>query len=244
MNINEEDFPVLGCMKGNVLTKEIIHFVNRQVPEEEEQKEIVESANFFHDRTLKINYISKSLHEQLLITSNFISAKKSLKDSPTGAGLLLLQDILYPDFTNVPDYVDIDSEDYPIDAILYSWLSTNDHDKLIGDFDEEDPWERDEDRQLFILPIYQDGTTQAAKHYEMTSNDDIYGWDYSNAEGRAWYGKIHDYVMSFLICYNSSNKQIKDTFEEPNENLALSFDSQTFLNKDSNLIEILNPKVI
>jgi hypothetical protein len=244
MNINEKNFPILGCLQGNILTNEIIHFVNRQVPDQDEQKEIVESANFFYSRTLKINHISESLHKQLLLTSNFIHLRKLLKNSQTGAGLLLLPEILYPDFTNVPEYVDIDCEDYPIDAILYSWLSTNDHDKLMGDFDEQDPWDKDEDRQLFILPIYQDGTTQATKHYEMTSNDDIYGWEYSNAEGRAWYGKIHDYVMSFLIYYNINNKYVKDAFEKLDENLVLSFDSQTFLNKDSNLIEIINYQAI
>jgi hypothetical protein len=239
MNINVKDFPVLGCVQSNILTHEIIEFINRQVPDSAEQKELAESAAFFNGRSLRINYISQTFHKHLLNTSKFIKAKKFLKNSPTGAGLLLLPEVLYPDFTNVPDHVDVNSEDYPIDSILYSWLSINDHDKLAGDFDEEDPWEKEEDRQLFILPIYHDGTTQATKHFEMTSNDDIYGWEYSDSEGRAWYGKIHDYVMSFILCYNLTGQDSRQSNVDIDYNIAPQLSTQTHLNEEGNLIEII-----
>lgn len=236
MNIDEKQFPILSCTQRNLLTEGIADFVTRQVPNINEQKEIMESADFFKDRNLTITYITPPLHKELLITANFLPAKKVLKDSPTGAGLLLLPETLYPDFTNVPEYVDVDNEDYPIDAILYSWLSINDHDKHSGDYNAEDPWEKDEDRELFILPVYQDGTTQATKRFEMTNNDEIYGWAYSSAEGRAWYGKIHDYVMSYILCATISNNRSGNV---PAGTNIPRTNTETYLNCNGNLIEIL-----
>ena len=33
----------------------------------------------------------------------------------------------------------------------------------------------------------------------MICNNELYATEYSEQGGRCWYGKIHDYVMSFLI---------------------------------------------
>jgi len=235
MNINKQNFPILSCLQKNTLTEQITAFVNRQVSEKGEQNEILESADFFKNRNLTISYITPHLHKELLVTANFLPAKNLLKGSATGAGLLLLPETLYPDFINVPEYVDADSEDYPIDAILYSWLSINDHDKHFGDYNEEDPWEKEEDRELFILPVYQDGTTQATKRYEMTNNDELYGWAYSDTEGRAWYGKVHDYVMSYILCTitNNQSNDVPDT-------LIPCIYTQTYLDGHSNLIEVVS----
>ena len=237
MIINERKFPILSCMQRNMLTEGIANFVNRQVPDKNEQKEILESADFFKDRNLTITYITPRLHQELQITANFLPAKKILKDSATGAGVLLLPETLYPDFTNVPEYANVDSKDYPIDAILYSWLSINDHDKHFSNYNTEDPWEKDEDRELFILPVYQDGTTQATKRFEMTNNDELYGWPFSDTEGRAWYGKIHDYVMSYILCTTDTN----DKLNTISADVKIPHTStQTYLNDNSNLIEILS----
>ena len=43
----------------------------------------------------------------------------------------------------------------------------------------------------------------------MTNNDDLYRWEYSESEGRAWYGNVLDYVMSFILFYNyEENKKL------------------------------------
>ena len=236
MNIDEQKFPILSCMQSNLLNDNIIDFVKRQVHDEKAVKEIMSSAAIFKDRNLTVTYITQPLHQLFLDTSNFISLKSHLKNTPTGAGLLLLPETLFPDFRNVPDFAEADCDDYPIDAILFSWLNMNDHDKLSGSYDPEMAWENDADRQLYILPIYQDGTTQATGHFEMSNNDEIYGWEYSTSEGRGWYGKIHDYVMSFILSINlSNNDQIHSNQLEKLPKIA----TQTFLNTSNNLIEIL-----
>lgn len=241
MKIDEKRFPILGCVENNILTPKIKEFVDRQVTDKSEQADILKSVNFFKDKKLQINYISNTIHEKLIDTSNFLKAKSLLKNSPKTVGLILLPTTIYPDFTNVPEYVDVNSEDYPINAILYSWLSMNEHDKLANSFDEEDPWENDEDRELLILPIFNDGTTQGTKFYEMTNPDEIYGWEYSESEGRAWYGKIHDYVMSFILFYNYTETEthiINGT--DTGKARRLKLNDEKFLNETNNNIEIID----
>ena len=82
---------------------------------------------------------------------------------------------------------------------MYSRLSSNNHDKVDGSFKSEEAWEDDNGRTLFIVPICDHRITQATRQFDMTSCDEIFGWDYSESEGRAWYGKIHDLVMSFIL---------------------------------------------
>jgi len=236
MDINEKDFPILSCVYDNQLGDRISEFVYTQVHDEAGIKEIMGSAAFFKHRHLNINYITNDLHNKLQTTSDFLPYKHLLKASVTGAGLLLLPEILYPDFSNVPDFAGADPEDYPIDAILYSWLSINDHEKHSGSFDTDMPWENDDDRELFILPIYQDGTTQATGRFEMTNNDEIYGWEYSTAEGRGWYGKVHDYVMSFILCLIANTEQPHTSADKP----KVVLNSESYLNNNSNLISVLS----
>jgi len=269
MKLTEDKFPILSCVENNILSEKIQEFLDRQVPDKEEQKEMLSSFPFFVNKRLQINYISKSIHEKLLDTSNFIKAKDLLKGSPQTVGLLLLPETIYPDFTNVPDYVDADPEDYPINAILYSWLSMDEHDKisnkytlndlkrrisegetapaganwdsLIEDLENPEEWGNDVDRELLILPIYDDGTTQATKQYEMQNNDEIYGWEYSEQEGRSWYGKIHDYVMSFILFYNYTDTETKVLHGiDSGEQRRAKLNGEKFLNASKNDIEIID----
>lgn len=241
MKLTEDKFPILGCVRNNILTDKIKEFVDKQVSDKKEQKEILDSAEIFKNKKLQINYISNSIHQKLLDTSNFIKAKSLLKKSPPTFGLLLLPETVYPNFTNVPEYVEVDSNEYPINAILYSWLSINEHDKITGDYDPEDPWDNEDDRQLLILPIYDDGTTQGTRQFEMVNNDEIYGWEYSDNECRAWYGKIHDYVMSFILFYNYTETETRILHGiDSGKQRRAKLNDEKFLNSSPNDIEIID----
>ena len=268
MKINEDKFPVLSCIENNVLSEKIQEFLDRQIPEKKEQKNVISSFPFFVNKSLQINYISKGIHERLIETSNFIKAKKLLKGSPTTTGLLLLPETIYPDFTNVPDYVDTDIKDYPINAILYSWLTMDEHNNISGEWtlndlksrikagekppqgadwdglikqlEDEEEWGNDEDRELLILPIYNEGTTQASSR-GIVNNDEIYGWEYSEAEDRCWYGKIHDYVMSFILFYNFTETETKVIHGiDSGEQRRIKLNGEKFINSSKNDIEIID----
>jgi hypothetical protein len=268
MKINEDKFPILSCIENNVLSEKIQEFLDRQIPEKEEQKDIISSFPFLVNRSLQINYISKGIHEKLIETSNFIKAKELLKGSPTTTGLLLLPETIYPDFTNVPEYVDADSEDYPINAILYSWLTMDEHDKisnewtlndlknrikagekppqgadwdgLIEQLENEEEWGNNEDRELLILPIYNEGTTQASSR-GIVNDDSMYGWEYSDQEDRCWYGKIHDYVMSFILFYNFTETETKVIHGiDSGEQRRVKLNGEKFINSSKNDIEIID----
>ena len=227
--IDKNNFPILDCFKNNILTNQIHEMLQNSGYDMEGILSISESFDFFKNRNHKIFYIPKKIHEKLLDTNNFLKLKNRLKNSSETTGLLLLPESILPDFDNVPDYVDVDSNDYPINAILFSWLSYNNHDKisnrsqlenlerkiksgekppqgadwnsLMKTLKENDIWDKEtnKNRSLLIIPVHFDRITQATKQFELTNNNEIYGWEYSESEGRAWYGKIHDYVMSFLI---------------------------------------------
>lgn len=268
MKLNEDKFPILSCVNNNKLSEKIQEFLDRQIPEKEEQKDVISSFPFFIDKKLQINYLSKVIHQKLLDTSNFIKAKEMLKGSPTTVGLLLLPETIYPDFTNVPEYINIDSEDYPINAILYSWLSMDEHDKisneyqlkdlrkridageeppkgadwdgLIEQLENDEDWGNDKDRELLILPIFDDGTTQASSS-GIVNNDEIYGWEYSDQEMRSFYGKIHDYVMSFILFYNYTETETKVVHGiDSGEQRRIKLNGEKYFNSSKNDIEIID----
>lgn len=270
MKLTEDKFPILSCVENNILSDKIHEFLDRQFPDQKEQKEMLSSFPFFVNKRLQINYISKSIHEKLLDTSNFIKAKNLLKRSPATVGLLLLPETIYPDFTNVPDYMNADPIDYPINTILYSWLNMDDHDKISNEYtlsdlkkrisEGETPpqganwnnlieqlesgkegWGNNVDRELLIMPIYNDGTTQATKQHALQSNDEIYGWEYSEQEGRSWYGKIHDYVMSFILFYNYTDTETKIIHGiDSGEQRRVKLNGEKFINSSKNDIEIID----
>jgi hypothetical protein len=178
---------------------------------------IQKSFVFFQEKLVNVNFISEAAHRKLLATNSFIQTKSLLRNSVERTGLLLLPETIYPDFMNVPSYAGAVAADYPINAILYSWLSMDRHDQLTGTFNPDDPWRNQEERTLLIIPICDDRITQATDQFHMVSNDEIYGWEYSESEGRAWYGKIHDYVMSYLILDRMRNEaSISDDFKTIN----------------------------
>ncbi|MGV8134974.1 MAG: hypothetical protein AB2L20_07150 [Mangrovibacterium sp.] len=236
MKITEDKFPILGCVKNNILTEKISEFVDRQVSDKNVKKEILDSVKYFKNKKLQVNYITNPIHEIFLDTSKFIKAKELLKNSPPTVGLLLLPSTVFPDFTYVPDYVKVDREDYPINAILYSWQNINEHDKISGDSDPEDPWDEN-NRELLILPIYNAGTTQATKQLYMFSEDELYGVKPSEDETRFWYGNIHDYVMSFILFYNYTEPKIKILYGADNgKQKRITMNNGKFLNLSENAI--------
>lgn len=194
--IDKNNFPILDCFKNNILTNQIHEMLHSSGYDKEGIASISESFKFFIGLKHKIDFIPIDIHEKCLDTKRFVSQKSKLLKSEQTVGLLLLPETILSDFSNVPDYVDVEIEDYPINAILFSWLSFDNHDKINGTFDTHGS---NYGRELLILPIDKHRITQATNQYELTSNNEIYGWEYSESEGRAWYGKIHDYVMSFLI---------------------------------------------
>lgn len=269
MKIDENKFPILGCIKNNKLTDKVFDMLDNSGFDDKGISDIKPSFDFFNGKQLQINYISATIHEKLSDTNNFVKAKSLLVNSPETTGLLLLPETVLPDFTNVPEYVDVDPKDYPINAILYSWLSSNNHDKIsnkskLEDLqrrikagetpppgadwdsymrdlqDDEDSWD-EESRTLIIIPIHSDRITQATNQYELTSNDEIYGWEYSEREGRAWYGKIHDYVMSFILFYNFTEAETHIVHgKETGHPRRLKLNDEKFLNETLNNIEIID----
>ena len=230
MKIDERKSPILRSIENNKLTDKVFDILFNSGFDENAIADIKLSFDFFIGKTLQINYISSTIHEKLSDTKNFIKGKSLLSNSPETTGLLLLPKTVLPDFSNVPDYVNADPNDYPINAILYSWLSTNTHDKISNkshledlkkrieagekpplgaDWDsymeslteEEDLWD-EEKRTLLIIPIYNEKITQATKQLYSISDDEMYGRDYNEEDEEDWYGKIHDYVMSFILFYN------------------------------------------
>ncbi len=269
MQINDRKFPILGSIENNKLTENVFNMLDNSGFDEKGVGDIRQSFDFFTGKNLQINYISSTIHEKILQTNNFIKAKSLLRNSPETTGLLLLPETILPDFSNVPDYVQVDPKDYPINAILYSWLSSNNHDKISNksklenlqqriragekppagaDWDSlietwqesEDEWD-EENRTLIIIPIDSKRITQATGQYELISNDEIYGWEYSDQEGRAWYGKIHDYVMSFLLFYNFTESETHIIHGvDSGLSRRLKLNDEKFLNETKNNIEIID----
>jgi len=63
--------------------------------------------------------------------------------------------------------------------------------------------------------------------------------EYSEQEGRAWYGKIHDYVMSFLLFYNNAETlSINDI--DTDKSRELKIEDEISLNVTTNNIEIID----
>lgn len=270
MKIDDRKFPILGCVTNNKLTDKVFDLLDKSGYDEKGIKSIKPSFDFFVNKHLQINYISSTIHEKLADTSNFIKAKSLLKNSKETVGLLLLPQTVLPDFTNVPEYAQADPNAYPINAILYSWVSSNNHDRTLNKSkfenlrqqikagekpppgadwnslmeslqeDDEDNY-GEEDRTLLIIPIHNDRITQATDQYHLKGYEEEYGWEYSAKDGRAWYGKIHDYVMSFILFYNFTESETHVVHgTDTGESRRLKLNNEKFLNETSNNIEIID----
>jgi hypothetical protein len=207
VKINEQTFPILACLDHNILNDSLQYVLENSGYEERSWKSIQESFAFFMKKTIEIDYLSIGLHQKLLAPAFFEQHKSLLDNSRESTGLLLLPETIYSDFSQVPDYVQVDEADYPINAILYSWLPIDDHDRLTGNFDEDEPWHKPQERSLLILPICDDRITQATDQRHLISYSEEYGMACREGSGREWYGKIHDYVMSYLISERLRNQK-------------------------------------
>tara|TARA_R110002126_G_scaffold193388_4_gene341745 strand:- start:527 stop:1474 length:948 start_codon:yes stop_codon:yes gene_type:complete len=262
MKIDERKFPILAFIDKNKLTEKGFKSM-------EDAEEIEESFEFFRDKILQINYISSTIHDKLSDTTNFVKAKSLLPNSKETSGLILLPETIYPDFSKVQEYGEPNEKEYPINAILYSWLSANNHDKIsnksqLEDLqkrinsgekepaganwkslmeslqNEDEEWD-EEQRTLLIIPIYNNRITSATDDFYLISEDEMYGEDYAEQQGEDWYGKIHDYVMSFLLFYNFTETEIqimhgKDTGKQR----RIKLEDEKFINESKNDIEIID----
>lgn len=99
MEINKA-FPILDSIENNVLTSNIFTVLYNSGYSDVGIADIEENFPVFLNIPLKIDYISKELHERLLNVSNFFKAKVMLQNSDELTGLLLLPGTIYSDFSN------------------------------------------------------------------------------------------------------------------------------------------------
>lgn len=185
-------------------------------------------------------------------------------------GLILLPETVLLDFSNVTEYAKTYPNNYPINAVLYSWLSHHNHDIISNKSDlenferrnalgEQSPvgadwnffkkylesensiWDEDDNnRSLIIIPIHNNRITQATSQPYLTSSSEIYGLEY-NEDGREWYGKIHDYVMSFILFYNYTESETHIIHGvDTGKPRRLKLNDEKFLNDTTNIIEIID----
>ncbi len=206
-------FPVSSYLENNKLIKIPDNILDNSGYAHKVKLLIRRSFDFFLDQEIRINYISPVIHEKLTHTSNLITLKRILKETNESTGLLILPETIYPDFTHVKDFTKkVNNLDYPINAIFYSWLTFDNHDKICGTYSDEEAKNDTKNKDLLIIPLHNQRITQATDTYFLINNDDLYGEKY-NANHRQWYGKILDYVMSFLILDNITNNE--NHIEEP-----------------------------
>lgn len=199
-----KEFDVLKCVESNLLTIGINEFVEQQIENYEEAKDLYKSLALFRERYLEITYISTPFHDYLLDKANFVNLKRNLKGSKEHVGLLLLPETLYSDFSFVQN---VNATEFPINAILYSWSNVNRHDQLLSEYDQEDHHLNEDDRYLYILPVFGSATSAGSNRFEMTNIDDQFLTPYDHQDGRTWYGKIHDYVMAFIIAKDQPHNE-------------------------------------
>lgn len=232
MKINEANFPILGCTEKNYLKEKVFEMLDDSGYDKTGIEDIKPSFDFFINKQLQINYITTGIHEKLWDTSNFIKAKSLLKNSPETLGLIILPKTIIPDFSHVPDYVSVKAENYPINAILYSWLSPNNYDRISNeidkkeinrrisngekpplgadwdsiinsDEDEDDIWDEETNKNRELFII----PIHDYRITQATKRSELVCYsecygDNFDDDGREWYGQIFDYVMSFILFYN------------------------------------------
>lgn len=136
MTVNH--YPILRYIDENEVTSGIYRMLDDSGYDGKSILDIEKSFKFFAGRKMDINHISPDILSALEKTPKFIRDRTLLENTRERTGLLLLPGTILPDFSNVPTYAGADPQDYPIDAILYSWLSYKNHDIIAGTFEPED----------------------------------------------------------------------------------------------------------
>jgi hypothetical protein len=198
-----ENYPILKFIEDNRL-KWLNEMLEDSGYDEDGIKSISENFKYFEDKPIQAYFISKSIHKYLLNTNKFINDKILLTDTSEETGIIILPETLYPNFDEVPRYVEIEPNEYPINAIAYSWLAHSNHCIIDGDCDDEDLL-NNKDKTLVILPFFNNKITQATSCNHMIDYDESFGTERYHGSGREWYGTVTDYVMSFILANNNRN---------------------------------------
>lgn len=236
-NLTTLKYPLLSLIENNCLAEDSIESLINFSVNKDQYREASKVWNFFEKKRLQLTFLDNDIAGYLIDVEHLRSKAQLLKSSPPESGVILLDNPIYPVFSEIPEYVtDADARNHPINAIIYSWVNSDDYEKFMDYYDPEDPNPPD-DRDLLILPFYEDTLTLCASIFDVTSPDEIYGWKYEMAEGRGWYGNILDFVMSYIIFYN-----YLDDFENPLPGNSKLLHQRTSRMAGTNKIEIIDKK--
>ncbi|KYG85464.1 hypothetical protein AWW67_15140 [Roseivirga seohaensis] len=225
--------PLLNFIHNNQFMDDTIKSLTHFTTCFEQHSEIVKVWKFFEHRDLQLAWLDNHISGYLIDVENLKDKAQLLKSSPQETGVIFLNNPIYPVFSEVPEYIkDINAQNYPVNTIVYSWLDSDEHSKLQGYYDPKAP-NPPNDRDLLILPFFENTLTLMSDIFHVTSPDEIYGWEYEMAEGRGWYGNILDFVMSYIIFYNYF-----DDLETPLPRTSNFHHDRTLMTSGSNKIEI------
>jgi len=198
-----EKYEVLRHLASNQLTKSVLAMVPEIHTSACDQTLFDLNFNFFVFRKLKISAPSNQIHQKLLCPETFARDKVLLSRTRPESGVILLP-------ISMPFYHGQEPKGYA-NAILYSWLSHNEHFKVAGLNPKTLKSTIVPGRSLLILPI------QKNRFVAEEETNHLYCCDSSFILPRILpspYAKMQDYVMS-MILFNS-HKKIYDQilFEE------------------------------
>jgi hypothetical protein len=252
MKINNTKFPFLRFIEKNRLKIDdsIFSEMLEYKPGIEVSKDILK---LFDNKELSIHYISKTIHEKLANTENFIKAKKLLPKLPEMSGLILLPEPLTP--ISVDADIEWRPQDLKMNSILFSILKLSTYDMIMhgkdntplrSDYDEDDEedylWVLDQyvnARHLHILPIQFDKVFHIDGN-SLNAYDEEFGNPFTEY-GRGINGNILDYIWAFALFYNyteTENKIVHGTDTEKSRRVKTN--DEKFLNETPNNIEIID----
>lgn len=227
-------YPLLNLIHKNKFIDDSINSLIDFSTSEEQYLEIVKVWKFFERQNLQLTWLDNDIMGYIIDLENIREFAPLLKSSPQETGVIFLNNPIYPIFSEVPEYITgANSRDYPVNTIVYSWLDSNEHSKLMDFYDPEDPYPPN-DRDLLILPFFENTLTLMSGIIDVTSPIETYGWKYEMSEGRGWYGNILDFVMSYIIFYN-----YLDDLEKPLPKTTNLVHHRTLMTTGTNKFEII-----
>ena len=252
MKINNIKFPILRFVDKNRLKVDDSVY-SEMVDYKSGIKDSKNILKLFENKELSIHYISKTIHDKLACTENFIKAKKLLPNLPEMTGLILLPEPLIP---NVVDpEVTWRHQDLKMNSILFSILKLSTYDTIMSgkdntpirsDYDEDDEesylWELDQyvnARHLHFLPIQLDKFFHIQRD-SLSSFDEEFGNPFTEF-ARGINGNIVDYLWSFALFYNyteTDNKIVYGTDTEKARRIKVN--NEKIINETPNNIEIID----